>query len=311
MRKITIGLVAVSIVIAAVLAGWWMNIPRSSELVDDVGRSIVLEEPPKKIVSMAPSVTEILFAIGVGEKVVGVTDACDYPPEALEIEKIRESFGDFKIEKIVELNPDLVVMDRYLDLSPPGLWVSKLEETNLKVIVLYAKSFDDVLNDIELIGQATGAHENATRLVTTLETRIEAVAKEVANLSESDKPRVFSSGWYDGESDPWTSGYGTFAHDIIELAGGKNIAGVKGGFFQMSLEAVLWANPQIILIVEDATWPTPTYNALLNDDRFDSTDAMQTNALYKVDASIMSRPGPRLVEALEEVANILHPELFQ
>jgi len=279
-------------------------------VVDDLGREVVIDKPPKRIVSMAPSVTEILFAVGVGDKVVGVTDACDYPPEASGIEKIRESYGDFNVEKIVELEPDLVVMDRYLDLYPPGFWLSKLEEIELKVVVLYAKNFEDVFHDIKLVGNATITQENATNLVTSLEQRVKTVTNKVKNLTEEEMPRLFATGYYDGESDPWTSGYGTFGDAIIKKAGGINIAGIKGGYFQMDLEAIIWANPEIVIVIEDYTWPTPTYDALLSDYRLSTIDAIKNGAVYKIDANLMSRPGPRLVDGLEETAEILHPERF-
>jgi iron complex transport system substrate-binding protein len=280
-------------------------------VVDDLGREVVIDTPPERIVSMGPSVTEILFAVGVGDNVVGVTDACDYPPEALEIEKIREPYGDFNVEKIVELEPDLVVMDRYLDLYPPGFWLSKLEEVGLEIVVLYAKSFEDISHDIKLVGNATLTQENATGLVASLEQRIKAVTEKVKDLTEDEMPRVFATGFYDGESDPWTSGYGTFGDAIIKKAGGTNVAGIKGGYFQMDIEAIIWANPEIVIVIEDYTWPTPTYDALLSDDRLSTINAIENNAVYKIDANLMSRPGPRLVDGLEETAEILHPELFQ
>lgn len=279
-------------------------------VVDDLGREVIIDKPPERIASMAPSATEILFALGVGDKVVGVTDACDYPPEAEEIEKVGGAFG-YDVEKIVELNPDLVVMDRYLDLYPPGDWLSKLEEVGLKTVVLYAKSFDDVFHDIKLVGNATLSQENATELVDSLEQRVKAVTDKVKDLTEDERPRVFATGYYDGESDPWTSGYGTFGDDIIKKAGGINVAGIKSGYFQMDLEAVIWANPEIVIVIEDYKWPTPTYDALLRDNRLSIINAMENDAVYKVDANLMSRPGPRLVDGLEETAEILHPELFQ
>ncbi len=305
--------VLVIVLTAAGLAVWWITLPSevSGEVVDDLGRNITFEDPPTRIVSMAPSVTEILFALDLGDKVVGVTDACDYPPEALEIEKIREPFGDFQIEKIVGLSPDLVIMDRYLDLSPPGFWLSKLEEVGLKVMVLYAKDLEDVCSNIKLVGQATWSQNKAIVLIGALESRINAVMAKAENITDENKPRVFSTGWYDGESDPWTSGYGTFADDIVKLAGGINIAGIKSGFFQIDIEAVVWADPQIIIVIEDYTWPTPTYDSLMNDERFRSTEALQNNEVHKIDANLLSRPTPRLVDGLEETARLLHPDLYR
>jgi len=282
----------------------------SVSVVDDVGRNVVLKGKPERIVSMAPSVTEILFALGVGDRVVGVTDSCDYPPEALNITKIREPFGDFQIEKIVDLKPDLVVMDRYLDLYPPGRWLSKLEETNLNVIVLYAQNFEGVFRDIMIVGKTVEAEDKAKALVESLKGRLDKVREVTSELPKEEIPRVFVTGWYDGKSDPWTSGYGTFANDIITLAGGKNIAEVKGGFFQISLEELIGSDPEVIIVLEDPRWPTPTYEAILNDERLNGITAVKEGRIYKVDASILSRPGPRLVDGLEEVAKILHPDLF-
>ena len=309
---VMVGVLVVVLGVAG-LAVWWITLPSevSGEVVDDLGRNITFEVSPTRIVSMAPSVTEILFALDLDDKVVGVTDACDYPPEALEIEKIREPFGDFQIEKIVGLSPDLVIMDRYLDLSPPGFWLSKLEEVGLKVMVLYAKDLEDVCSNIKLVGQVTWSKDKAMELVGALESRINAVMEKVENITEENRPRVFSTGWYDGESDPWTSGYGTFADDIVKLAGGINIAGIKSGFFQIDIEAVIWADPQIIIVIEDYKWPTPTYDSIINDERFQSTEALQNNEVHKIDANLLSRPTQRLVDGLEETARLLHPDLYR
>lgn len=314
-KKVLIAATFAAIVLAATaFAIWWTppSSPTQVTAVDVIGREVLIEEPPNRIVSMAPSVTEILFALGVGDKVVGVTEACNYPPEAKEIEKIREAFGDYNVEKIVELDPDLVVMDRYLDLgASPGSWLSKLEEVGLVVVVVYPKTLEDVFSNIELVGQATWAQENATNLVSTLEQRVQAVMDKVENVSEDEKPRVFSSGWYDGVTDPWTAGKGTFADDIIRIAGGNNVAGIKSGFVQMSLEALVWSDPEIIIVVEDYTWPTPTYDSLMRDDRLQDMTAMRNSEVYEIDADLLSRAGPRLVDGLEETAKVLYPELFQ
>ncbi len=305
---------AVVILVAAAFSIWWTNLSSTTNgtVVDDLGRKIAIEEPPIRIVSMAPSVTEILCALGVGDSVVGVTGACDYPSEVEKIETIGDALSGYDVEKIVELNPDLVIMDRYLDLGPsPGSWLSKLEEAGVLVVVVYPKTLDDVFSNIKLIGQATWRLQNATDLVSTLEQRVNAVKEKVEDLSEDEKPRVFSTGWYDGETDPWTSGFGTFADDVIRIAGGINVAGIKNGFFQMNLEALVWSDPEIIIVVEDYTWPTPTYDSLMHDERLQDITAMKNGAVYEVDANLLSRAGPRLVDGLEETANILHPELLQ
>lgn len=282
----------------------------SASVVDDIGRSIDLEVEPERVVSMAPSVTEIIFALGAGDKIVGVTDACDYPPEALEIPKIREPFGDFSIEKMVELEPDLVIMDRFLDLYPPGKWLSRVEEAGLNVIVLYAQNLDGVFRDIMIVGKAVGAENEASTLVDQIQDRLNEISEMTNELNFEEMPHVFVTGWYDGETDPWTSGYGTFANDIISLAGGINIAEARGGFFQMGLEELVESNPEMIIILEDYLWPTPTYEAIMNDERLSGVTAIREGRVHKVDANLFSRPGPRLVDGIEELARILHPEAF-
>ena len=259
---------------------------------------------------MAPSVTEIIFALGARDKIVGVTDACDYPPEALEITKIREPFGDFSIEKMVELEPDLVIMDRFLDLYPPGKWLSRVEEAGLNVIVLYAQNLDGVFRNIMIVGKAVGAENEASTLVDKIQDRLDEISEMTKDLNSEEMPHVFVTGWYDGETDPWTSGYGTFANDIISLAGGINIAEARGGFFQMGLEELVGSNPEMIIILEDYLWPTPTYEAIMNDERLSGVTAISEGRVYKVDANLFSRPGPRLVDGIEELARILHPEAF-
>jgi iron complex transport system substrate-binding protein len=305
---------AIIIILAAYV--FLLYLPQGAEakfsvsVVDDIGRSIDLEVKPERVVSMAPSVTEIIFALGAGDKIVGVTDACDYPPEALEITKIREPFGDFSIEKMVELEPDLVIMDRFLDLYPPGKWLSRVEEAGLNVIVLYAQNLDGVFRNIMIVGKAVGAENEASTLVDQLQDRLDEISEITKDLNSEEMPHVFVTGWYDGETDPWTSGYGTFANDIISLAGGINIAEARGGFFQIGLEELVGSNPERIIILEDHLWPTPTYDAIMNDDRLRGVTAISEGRVYKVDANLFSRPGPRLVDGIEELARILHPETF-
>jgi iron complex transport system substrate-binding protein len=279
-------------------------------VVDDIGRSVDIEEKPEKLVSMAPSVTEILFALGSGDKVVGVTDSCNYPPEALNISKIREPFGDFSVEKIVELEPDLVVMDRFLDLYPPGKWLSRVEEAGLNVLVLYAQNFDGVFRNIMILGKAIGAENEASILVGQLQDKLDEISEITRDIKLEEMPHVFVTGWYDGETDPWTSGYGTFANDIISLAGGINIAESRGGFFQIGLEELVGSNPEIIIILEDYQWPTPTYEAIINDERLNGVEAIKESMVYRMDANLFSRPGPRLVDGVEELAGVLHPKAF-
>jgi iron complex transport system substrate-binding protein len=308
--------------------------------VDDIGKTVTIASTPKRIVSMTPSVTEILFALGLGDRVVGVTYGCDYPHiiEALNIEKISEMrpamgsgpgpapssqpFGLFYIDKIVNLRPDLVIMDRSYD-DWQLYWYSKVKSMGLNILMLWAKSFEDVLRDITLVGKVTSSQENATKLVNALEQRLVAVQKQIGNLSESDKPRVFATAYYDGIHNPWTfsSGYHkpiNFVDEIIEKACGINVMkdyvrtnanGERENFFDIDLETVLRTDPQIIFAIDDPRYPAPTYESIINDKRLIVTQALQKNAVYKVDMRPWVRPGPRLVDSIELVAKTLYPKL--
>ena len=132
----------------------------------------------------------------------------------------------------------------------------------------------------------------------------------VMDLNSEEMPHVFVTGWYDGETDPWTSGYGTFANDIISLAGGINIAEARGGFFQMGLEELTSSDPEVIIVLEDYLWPTPTYESIMTDERLSQVTAIKEGNVYLVDANLLSRPGPRLIDGAEEFAHIIHPDIF-
>jgi len=310
-------------------------------VVDDIGKTVILQDPPKRIVSMTPSVTEILFALGLGDMVVGVPYGCDFPPdvERLKIEVISEMrpgmgsspgpapssqpFGPFYIDKMVGLRPDLVIMERSYD-DWQLYWYTKVKNAGLNVLVLWAKSFEDVLGDITLVGKVTCAQENATRLVNALEQRVNAVKEKVAGLSEDKRVRVFATAYYDGTHDPWTFSPGyhkpvNFVDEIIQRAGGINIMkdyvrtnaqGERENFFDIDLETVLRADPQVILAIDDPRYPAPTYESIMNNKDLVVTEALQNNAVYKLDMRPMVRPGPRLADSIEQVAKFLYPELF-
>lgn len=332
-KTFAVGILVIIIVATAMFSVWWTSRPSVTpvSVVDDIGRTVIVEKPPRRIVSVAPSVTEILFALGLHPyKVVGVTYGCDYPPEALKIENISEMrpglesgpgpapgdepFGRIYTEKIVELRPDLVIMERSYD-DWQLTWFHRIEEAGLNVVVLWAKSFEDVLRDITLIGEVTWSQEKALKLVSTLRQRVNAVLDKVSGLAEEEKPRVFASAYYDGKHNPWTFGYGYhkpihFVDEIIKKAGGINVAGSKEGFFDMPLETVIEINPQIILVLDDPRYPAPTYESIMADEKLKNTEAVQNNAVYNIDMRIFVRPGPRLVDAIEETAKMFHPELF-
>ena len=187
----------------------------SVTLTDQIGREVAIEKLPERIVSLAPSNTEILYALGLEEKIVGVTDYCDYPEAAKNKEKIG-GFSEPNIEKIVSVKPDLVVATNMHQKS-----VEELEKLNIPSVVLDPKDFDEMFASIEIIGKATGQQDEALTLIKNLKARMENVEDVVAKVKLDKRPKVYYEIW---PSPITTSGPGTFVDDIIQRAGGENIA---------------------------------------------------------------------------------------
>jgi iron complex transport system substrate-binding protein len=261
---------------------------------DDLGRLVAINGTPQRIISLAPSNTEILFALGLGEKVVGVTDWCDYPPEALDKEKVG-AYDTPDIEKIVALTPDLILvahgttMDVINNLAGLGLTVFGIKTTDL----------DDLLNDIRTIGEITDKEVEAQALTSEMASKIKAVTDVTSELE--NRPRVFYITWHDPL---WTAGAGTFIHELIEKGGGVNICGNLTGDLTISIEEVVARNPEVIITSE---W---SFDWAMNETSLNSTDARQNDRIYQGDDDLVQRPGPRLVKGLEWFAHFIHPEEF-
>ncbi|MFY9135933.1 MAG: cobalamin-binding protein [Bacillota bacterium] len=264
-------------------------------IVDDTGYRLVIKKAPARIVSLAPSNTEILFSIGLGDRLVGVTTACDYPQAAAKIDKI----GDYTInvEAVVAKRPDLVVAQS--DLQMPV--VEKLRELGITVLAVAPKTMDEVFRSMEMIGAAAGEGVRARKVVSSLETRVSAVEKAVAGLPESKRPVAFVEIW----NDPlMTAGAGTFIDDLITRAGGRNLAGDVDGWPQISPELVVASKPDVIILTcfnKAEVMARPAWQKI---------PAVVRGAVYELVPDLLVRPGPRLVDGLEALAAIFHPSLF-
>jgi cobalamin transport system substrate-binding protein len=258
---------------------------------------------PERIISLAPGNTEILFALGLGDKVVGVTDYCNYPPEALEKPKVG-GFSTVDIEKVLSLAPDLILAANiHIETVVP-----ELERRGLRVVTLNPQTIDEVLTSITQVGALTGTEAKASQLVNEMRGRIEAVTDRVSSFSDAQKPRVFCLTWQDPI---WTAGHGTFMGDMIEEAGGKNIFGDVDGNKTVDLETVITRNPQVILVDTGmGSSGEGPFNWAKNEDRLKGTDARMNNRIYSVDSDLIDRPGPRIVDGLELIAKCIHPEIF-
>ena len=277
----------------------------SIELTDGLSRTVQLPGSAKRIVSLAPSNTEILFAVGAGEQVVGRDSYSDYPADAQAVTDIGGGFGDLNIETIVSLKPDLVLAS---SLSTEAQ-IETLEKLGIPVFALSnPTNFEGVYDNLRITAKLSGHEAEAEALIGELETRVAAVQKKLA--SPQDRPLVFYE--LDGsEPDaPWTAGGGTFISTLIAMAGGQNLGDkLAGEWIQISAEELITQNPDII-ILGDYTWGGVTPDQVAVRAGWDSIAAVINEKVYTFDDNLVSRPGPRLVDGLESMARLLHPELY-
>ena len=273
-----------------------------STFTDDMGRSVTLQKVPQRLVSHVPSITEMLFAIGLEDRIVGVSDYCDYPPEA----KQKPSVGNYfnpSIENIVALQPDLVLTDGHSES------IKQLDSMNIPFIVIDPKDINGIIKDIELLGKITGLESRANELVRQMNEEMNTVTSKVGNLS---RVRVFYIVDFTDPNNPWTAGPGSFIDWIINTAGGENIASkASGDYVQYSVEQIVSDDPQIIIYPEVHGSSFVDIATLKNHPVWKETTAVKQDMLFAVDADLVSRNGPRITQGLLEVARIIHPEAFK
>ncbi len=273
-------------------------------LTDARGVEISFNSPPQSIISMAPSNTEMLFAIGAGSQLIGRDDVSDYPPEALEIESIGSTYGELNTEAILALNPDAILA---ADLTPPEQ-IETLE--NLDLVVFQVRNpdeFSDLFEILGDLGRMTGHTQEADALVAQLRERTEKVSSTVA---DADRVPVFYE--VDGSDAvaPWTTGSATFQDVLIQTAGGENIAGELEGWGQLSIEEIVTRDPHVIFYAAGPWIPT-TVESLSARAGWSDIRAVVDGNVVAIDTNWVDRPGPRLVDALEAMAKSIHPELFE
>jgi len=272
--------------------------PKEISITDDAGNEITLEQPAERVVSLAPSTTEDMFAIGAGGKLVGVSDFCDYPEEALEIEKVG-GFADPNSEKIVSLDPDLV-------LATVGVQdevVQQLKDLNVPVCVLDPTTIDGVFTDLEKLGLLVGTEDEAKAVVADLKAAVDEIRSAVADV---DKPTVF----FEIYSKPlMTAGKNSIIDDIVTQAGGVNIGSASGeGYGEFSEEVLIKDDPDVYIAVKGSQ---DDPGDIVKRPGYDALSAVQNGTVYVIDDNLVTRSGPRVVEGLREVAMMLHPEAFE
>jgi iron complex transport system substrate-binding protein len=275
-------------------------------LTDGLGRAVTLTVPAQRIVSLAPSNTEILFAVGAGLQIIGRDSISDYPAEAAQLTDVGGGFGELNREAILAQNPDLVLA---APITPEGQ-ILDLEKAGLTVYMLpNPKSFEELYANLETVGQITGHEKEAAELVESLKVRVQAVEEKIAPLS--DRPLVFYELDATDPNAPWTAGPGTFVDMIVNAAGGLNLgADLEGEWVQISVEELIAKNPSVI-VLGDAVFGGVTPEIVKARTGWDGLTAVKENKIFPFDDNLVSRPGPRLVDGLEALAKLLHPDLFK
>ena len=273
----------------------------TTTVTDLLGRQVEVATSPARVIAFAPNITEIIFALGQGSRLVGVTRYSDYPLLAARLPKVG-SYVHLDLEKIVALRPDLCIA---IKDGNPKVVIDRLEALGIAVYAVDPRDLDTVMETIQQIGNLLGAKERAVELVGSMRSRINRVAERVATATA--RPRVF---FQIGISPIVSVGTETFIHELIELAGGQNVAAGDIAYPRFSREQVLSLSPEVFIITSMAR--DAIFEKVKADwSRWPNMPAVRDQRLHLVDSNVFDRPSPRLVEALELLVRLIHPELFE
>jgi iron complex transport system substrate-binding protein len=267
-------------------------------VTDASGLEMTFEQAPEKIVSLSPSETEVLFALGLGDKVVGVTDWCDFPEEAKSKPKVGGLQGN--VEAIIAAEPDLMMAGLSLNREDA---LKNYRELGLTVFTVEPTTIDEAMERILLIGQITNTLAQAEVVVAQMQAEKQSVLDAVAGIKEEDKKKVYIE-----FSPGWTVGSGEFMNELITLSGGINVAADQEGWIQISEEKIIQDNPDVILYslgVENLE------QTIRDRSGWDKIAAIQNENVAGVEDNLVSRPGPRVTQGLVEVAKGIYPDLVK
>jgi iron complex transport system substrate-binding protein len=271
---------------------------------DATGKEFVFEKAPMHIVSVSPAETEALFAIGLNDQIVGVSDFDDYP-EAAKSKKKMGGIVKPNTEAMIAANADLIITG--VSMKPET--VEKLRALNLNVFKVEPKKLDDAMADITLFGQITNHQEQAEKVVAKMKADRQKVVDAVKSVKQEAKKKVyveFSAGW--------SVGSGEFMDELITLSGGVNVAADMKGWHQISEENIIQQNPNVILFAKDAIddKSKKTLDQIIRErSGWNQIDAIKNNRVIGLDGNLLSRPGPRLTDGLLEMAKGIYPELVK
>lgn len=267
-------------------------------VTDSKGKDVVIESEPKKIISVAPSVTELIYALGKGDELLGRTDYCDYPEEAKAVQSIG-SLTDPNIEKIIELKPDIVIASTHFkdDVA------KKLEDLGIKIVVLKdSKSIDGAYESINTLGEILNAQDKAQEVVDSNKKKIEVIKEKVKNAER--KKAYYVVGF--GKTGDYTATGDTFIAEMLNIAGGKNIAQDATGW-KYSLEKIIENDPEYIIISKNFVLK----DQFIATNGYKELSAVKNNKVFEIDDNLVNRQGPRIADGVEALAKILHPDLFK
>lgn len=272
-------------------------------IIDSADREVTIDEEPESIVSIQASNTEIAFALGLGEKIIGVSDYDNYPSEALEIQKVGAQ--DINAELVLSLLPDLALVTDYHYNTHPDI-LKQFEDAGIDVIVVgSASSFEDAYQHIEMIGKATGTVTEATEIVTNMKQRFDEIKEKASAITDKKKVWVEVS----PAPDIFTTGTNTFMHEMLEAIQATNAAEEHEGWVQLTEEEIVQLNPDVIITTYGYYIDNPT-EEVFGREGWSEVPAVKNKQVFDVDNDTVTRPGPRLIEGVETLAKLIYPEVF-
>ncbi|WP_305960628.1 ABC transporter substrate-binding protein [Bacillus safensis] len=268
---------------------------------DAAGKKVEIKEQPKRIVSLIPSNTEVAYALGLGDKMVGRSDFDNYPKEVEKVEKIGGL--EFNVEKVISLKPDLVLAHASQMGSKEGF--KQLEDAGIQVLTVNdATSFKDVYKSINMIGEAAGVKEASTKLIDEMKTKLNDIKKQAEGISKDKQKTVFVE--VSGAPEIYTTGKNTFMDEMLSVIHAKNAAGDQTGWVQMTEESIIKRNPNVIVTIDGSSLAD-----LKKRDGWNAMKAVKEKQVFQLNTDLASRPGPRLVEGVEALAKSVYPDTFK
>ncbi|MEC1736960.1 ABC transporter substrate-binding protein [Bacillus mojavensis] len=271
--------------------------------IDDASsEDVTIKKEPEKIVSLMPSNTEIIYALGLGDKVVGVTKNDTYPKEVKQVEKVGDM--NVNVEKVISLKPDLVLAHES-SMSASADAIKQLKDAGIPVLTVNdAQSFAEVYKSIEMIGEAAGVEKKAGQLVNSMKSDLQEIQEKAKSVSKDEEKSVFIE--VSPDPDIYTTGKDTFMNEMLNVIHAKNAAADQKGWVQMTDEAIVKLNPDTIVTTDGVK-----ADAVEKRDGWSGINAVKHHRVYDVDPDLVTRSGPRLIEGVEELAESIYPDTFK